>query len=542
MQSARGLWKSRASAPAAPIFVMSLPLEGSDAASTTSEPECREVHHLENLIFMGLEHKVINGARWVAMGMGARRLVGFVVFAVITRYIQPETLGLVALAFVYIAFVEMFSKQGLGMALIQRKKLTERDLNTAFFINVGSAILLGVVSFIFAGPIAGFLGDERLAGVIRILSITFPVNASTVAPIALQSRAFDFKSQALQSFLGTFVAGLIAIPMAVFGWEMWALVAQAMITSFIGSLTIWLRTSWRPSLSFDPYEAKKLTSFSVKILISNIMGFTRGRSDQILIGLMVGPTALGLYILALRLVQTIDSFVKAPLDRLAVSAFSAIQGDRDRLLNAICRGMRLNALFCCPVFVGLALLAPDAITIAFSNRWAGAAGVCSILALNSLAGSLFFFNYHVMISQGYPGVQTTFQGLQACGVIFAAFVGRKWGIEGIASVMVLMTLLIGSVETVVLGRILKIEIRPLLHSLVVPLVASGVMAGVVLALRQLSILNHLPAYPIAIILAMGGAGIYILMILVLSKSQSREAIGLLRALLGMKKMTSINRA
>jgi len=83
---------------------------------------------------MSLERNVIYGAKWSAIGAWSRRLVSFVVFAVVTRYVQPDSLGLIALATIYIGLVEMFAQQGIGMALIREKDLKPEHLNAAFLI------------------------------------------------------------------------------------------------------------------------------------------------------------------------------------------------------------------------------------------------------------------------------------------------------------------------------------------------------------------------------------------------------------------------
>ena len=480
---------------------------------------------------MGLEHKIISGARWSAIGIWGRKLISFATFAVIARHVSPDSLGLVALAMIYIAFVEMFSKQGLGMALIQKKELKHKHTNTAFLINLAAAMLLAVLSLAFANPISVLLGDERLATIIRVLAVTFPFNAANVVPVALQSRAFDFKSQAFQTFLGTFVAGAVSIALAILGYEVWALVVQSIIFSVVCSITIWLRTTWRPSVLFDWTEARELTVFSSKILLSNIVGFTRARSDQIFIGIAAGPIGLGLYVLGLKLTETIDSIIRAPLDRVMVSAFSNLQDDRPRLLRAICRATRLNSLVACPVMVGVALLAPEVVTLLFSSKWSGAATVCSIIALNRLSISLFFLNYHVFISQGFPGVQTLLQLAQAVGVVIASLVGQAWGIEGVAIGVAISGFVLNILNTFVMGKTVGIRVRPIFMSMVVPVVAAVVMAGVVEASRSFVIPADESDIVRLLVLSALGAAAYGLSIRVMSKNLAADAVDLSRKIL-----------
>ena len=483
---------------------------------------------------MSLESKVLSGAKWSALGMWGRRLIGFFVFAIITRHVSPESLGLVSLAYVYIGFAELFSKQGLGMALVQSKELPQSKINTAFYINMGAALVMALLSIAFADNIARYLGDERLANVIRILAVVFPINASNVAPIALQSRAFDFKSIAFQSFLGTALSGLVAIPMAILGYEVWALVTQFIVFSVVCCSVVWLRTTWRPTLEFSKPEAKELTSFSLKILLSNLVTFARQRSDQIFIGITVGPVGLGLYALGVRLCDTIDSFVKGPLDKVAVSAFSRIQDDKPRLQKALCRSLAINAFANCPIFAGLALLAPEAVKIAFGEQWATAGAICAIIAVRRLFNSLFFFNYHIFISQGFPGTQTTLQALQAIGVIAGAFLGQPWGLTGVAISITISGFFLNILSTYVMCRKVGLPLLPLLRSIAAPVYAALGMAAIVLAARLYLLPSERSDWLTCLTLAPLGILAYAGLIRVFSKSLTFEAVELIKKTLKRK--------
>jgi PST family polysaccharide transporter len=321
---------------------------------------------------------------------------------------------------------------------------------------------------------------------------------------------------------------MISIPMALAGYEIWALVAQALVFSIVNSVVIWIRTPWRPSFEFDCTVAKSLTSFSVKILLSNLVGFTRNRSDQLLIGLLAGPAALGLFSLGRKLNETLDSFVKAPIDRVVVSAFSRIQGDAERLKRAVRRVSSLNALFSIPVFLGLAMVSYEAIPIAFGPNWENAVVVCSILACHRLISSLFFFNYHILISQGFPGTQTAMQFAQAIGVIAATLIAYPWGIETIAAGIAVSNLIISVATTFVASRRAQITSSSMFSPLLKPLLAGAAMAAAVWLTRTALSDWELPAaLRLAAFVATGGLS-YLAAIRIASKELTQEAFETLK--------------
>lgn len=424
------------------------------------------------------------GTIWSAVGIWGRRLIGFVVFVILARHVSPESLGLASLAMVCIAFMELLSRQGIGMALVQRKDINPSILNTAFSMNMLTAAVMVLLCNIFAENIAVAMGNARLENVIRVLSVIIFASASNVVPVALQSRNFDFKSMTVQTFLGTAASAIVAIPLAIAGFEVWALVVQAIVFAIVNSLTIWLRTQWRPGLELYGREFWPLLSFSLKILLSNLINFVRNRFDQILLGIALGPAGLGLYMVGLKIGETVDSFIKGPIDQVALPAFSKIKNDPVMLTNAISRGMRLNALLSLPIFTGLAIVSREAIIIAFGEKWVAAALICSILALRQLAANLFFFNYHIFISQGYPGTYTMLQIFQTAGVIVSALIGKTWGAVGVGIGGLINVMVFNFIGTFILCKLLKVPHHKMYTPLVAPLVCTVAMATAIIFLQK----------------------------------------------------------
>lgn len=432
----------------------------------------------------GLASKVIDGAKWSAIGMWGRRAIGFVVFAIIARNVAPESLGLVALTTVYGAFIEMFTKQGLGMAIVQAKTLDEQQTRTAFTINVVTALILSALSFLLADPIATLLGDPRLAPVLRVLAFAYPINASIIVPVSLQTREFQFKAIAQQSFIATIASSLVAIPMALYGLEVWALVAQIITFSVANCITIWIQVDWKPRFAFDKSCAKTLLGFSVKVLASNIAAFARTRSDQIFIGISAGPVGLGLYTLGKRVSEIVDSFISGPIDRVATSAFARLQDDKPRLLKAVSRSTAINAALTFPTFIGIALVSREAIILAFTDKWSEATTACAYLSLAILAKCAFFFIYHIFMSQGRPGALIWIQLVHAIGVIVAAVIGKHWGVDGIALGIFISGLVLNALTTLYMGKSIGFATGPIFAAMSVPLLASSAMAGAILAARH----------------------------------------------------------
>jgi PST family polysaccharide transporter len=112
------------------------------------------------------QRKIVQGVAWASAASWGGQLLGFGIYAGLARLLSPETFGLVAIAGVYIAFIQLLVAQGFGMAIVQREQVDDSHLDSAFWIAVAFALLLCVLSHVFGPQIGRLFGEPRVAPVI----------------------------------------------------------------------------------------------------------------------------------------------------------------------------------------------------------------------------------------------------------------------------------------------------------------------------------------------------------------------------------------
>jgi PST family polysaccharide transporter len=136
---------------------------------------------------------------WTFVDIWGRQLINFPVFLILARLLRAEDFGLVALATVFVNFVQLVVDQGMGSALIQRRQLDRSHIDTAFWVAVATGLLLTVAGLALAGPIGFLLGQPGLVAILQVLSLTFILSAFSSIQIALLRRELAFRSLALRS-------------------------------------------------------------------------------------------------------------------------------------------------------------------------------------------------------------------------------------------------------------------------------------------------------------------------------------------------------
>ena len=121
-------------------------------------------------MIFSIRDKFIKSIGWSALDQWGTRILSFVVLSILARLLEPHSFGILAVALVFTDYLEMFVSQGIGFSIIQRKELEKEHLNVAFWLNLGSGVLLGLLLLIVAPLIAKPFGKAELTKVLQSLS------------------------------------------------------------------------------------------------------------------------------------------------------------------------------------------------------------------------------------------------------------------------------------------------------------------------------------------------------------------------------------
>jgi O-antigen/teichoic acid export membrane protein len=422
-----------------------------------------------------LGRTAIRGLAWTMFRSISSRLVGSVVFVVLARLLDPKAFGTVALASVFLVFLQLLVESGFGEAVIQREQLTDVDLNTAFWVNNALGLALALAMTAAAGPLATLFDQPELAPVLRALSLVFVLAALASVPQALLRRALKFRQVALRGVAGTVAGGVVGVAMALAGLGVWSLVGQILANTVVGTAVLWLACSWRPGATVSRSSLVELFRFGVNILGERISLFASRRSDDFLVGLVLGPVALGLYTAAYRILLLMTDVIIWTIEGVAFPVFSRLQDDRERSKRAFYMATQFCSAVATPAFLSLAVLAPELTRLAFGPKWTGAIPVMQVLALVGIPHALTYFNKAVVNAGGRPNLSLRVAVLTAVVNVVAFVLVVRWGILAVAISYVACSYLLAPVSFWSVTRVVDVEVKPYLRLFVAPLASGLVM-------------------------------------------------------------------
>jgi O-antigen/teichoic acid export membrane protein len=483
---------------------------------------------------MNLREKALRGVFWSAVEKWGYQFVAILVFFLLARLLSPKDFGLVALASVFISFMEIFLDQGFAQAIIQRKHLEAEHLDTAFWFSIGLGIVLTGIIFLLTEPIAVFFGTPQLISVIRWLSVSFIFRSFSSVQEAILRRNLDFKAISMRTLLGTVLGGGVGVGMALMNFGIWSLVAKELTFFVTACILLWSISSWRPRFQFSQKHFQDLFLFGVNILGLRLLSFINLRGINLLIGYFLGTTALGYFTIANRILSIVIEILSSTTNQVSLSAFARLQDNLDYLRKVFLKVTRLIGLVALPTFFLLSALAPEMVTLTFGNQWADSVPIIQFLAFYGLLQSVSLFNSNVLNAIGKPSWVLGIRSLDTLCSLSLFLLVFKEGINTVALIYAFQAYVLFPLQLIAIKKIIGIRILDYL------LQYRGALSGASLAsisavLVKMLLQSTLPEVYILCLSLLVAIFVYILIILLLDPGIIIESRKIIRELLPIAK-------
>lgn len=428
--------------------------------------------------------RTVRGMFW-AYGayVGGRALV-LVSTAVLARVLTPSDFGLVALALVFMTFLDTVRDLGLTQALIgtARDELEEQT-QTVF---VGTVVIGGLLALfaVALGPIAaGVLGQEKVAAIIPVLAGNFFLQSLGATHGALATKALDYRARTIAEGADVVVRGALSIGLALAGAGVWSLVVGYVVGTLARDVALWAQVPWRPSFSFPRTHLRRLVRFGGILTLVDIASAVGSNLAYLFVGGVLGATSLGIYTIGFRLPELLILNLAIVAGDVLFPAYAAL--DRSRLHEGFLVSLRYIAALVLPMSVGLVVLARPTVLTLFGDKFEGSIDIMRLLAVYAACAAINIPAGTIYKVMGRGGI-LLYTGLPYVAVLAATLAivtGR--GIVAVALAVVACQAILASVSLVVASRILQVGPRRLWDAVKAPVLASAAMGLAVLPVERL---------------------------------------------------------
>jgi lipopolysaccharide exporter len=335
---------------------------------------------------------VRRGIVWSIAAFGASKALSLISLLVLARLLAPDEFGVVAAVAAYIALIELGSDIGMKPAIVyEQEQGVSSRVQTAFTLNLVTAVLLTALGVALAPAFADFLGAGGHAGLFRLGALNLLLTGLGNVHDALLLRDMSFARRIRPQVGRDVVRVAVSVALAFAGFG-----ALSLVVGFLAGTAAWAAWQWwltpmRPQFSFDRSIARGLVAYGAPAALLQVLATINSRLDVVLIGHLLDSRSLGLYSIAYRLPEVLLASIAYTLGVVAFPALSRRRvRDPGQLGEATMHLLRYMSLYALPVAMGIAVLSTPIIDLLFSHAWHDAAQLLVPIALAAALYTVVF--------------------------------------------------------------------------------------------------------------------------------------------------------
>lgn len=355
------------------------------------------------------------------------QFVSFVIGIVISRILEPEAYGIVAIVNSLINIFSVFADCGLGDSLIQKKDADDLDYSTALFANIFLCAFVYAVIFVCAPFMARLYDNSLLIPLIRVSSITVLISSYKNIQHAFVAKNMIFKKYFFASLLGTIGSGIIGIIMAVNGFGVWSLIVSNIFDTLVDTIFCAFTVSWRPKLIFSIDRLKKLFGFGSKLLIVSLFGRIYNKIYQLVTGIFYSDSDLAFFDKGDTLTNKITNNIDYTISSVLFPAMSNVQDNEKELKKLTKTMLQVNTYVVFPLVIGLAVVAKPVVSTLYTDKWLNAVPYIQLFCVIRMFLPINTINSNVIKSLGKSNTYLKQQICSRCVSILALIITVKMG-------------------------------------------------------------------------------------------------------------------
>ena len=310
--------------------------------------------------------------------------LSMITFVAYARLLSPAELGVGTVIIAIVELIGLVYSSVLEDPLVRLERLEDKHISTAFWASVLVSLLSIVVISV---AVMLYTPDPLLRWLTAVASVKILFTMMARVYVAQMRRSGDFKTLASRTLLGKVVGGVGGIAVALWGLGAWAVVAQALLMEFVSIIVLMRADPRRIAFYIDRPFLRELLKAGAPVAINALSSQTLQRGVNVVLGMTAGVNAVGMFNMAMRIIELPRTAIYNGLLSYALPAFARRSAEPLRLLGILGDSTAVSGFLLTPLFIGLALTANDLILLIFGAKWAEAIPLLQVLACTAAIGN-----------------------------------------------------------------------------------------------------------------------------------------------------------
>ena len=378
----------------------------------------------------------------------------FVAIPFLARMLTPVDFGLAALALSMVMFFTMIGDAGLGRSLVRVDASDTEAWSSAFWASVLLMTALSGLFFLISWPAAAFFNEPRLVPIMMVLSLAPLLMGLAEIPAASLLQKEKFQWLAGAEFAAAIAGIVVALIIAFQGGGAWALVWQHLTQRIVKGVVVQLASRLYPRLVLNVGKLKEHMRFMLDTAAWSMTMFVNRQADTLVVGKFLGAATLGLYNVAVRIMQLPVSILGGSLHSAVYPRFVQLREDNKALRELVLFTTMAQAVFVFPPIAAVAAASHAFFTLLLSERWQASGEIFTLLAGAGAIQTIVAINGSLLQAIGRTGARLRLTVEYAILWTISALATAPFGIHAVALGCTVTTLLY-------LPRLLHLYLRPI---------------------------------------------------------------------------------
>ena len=369
------------------------------------------------------------GVRDNVIGEVALQVVRIGGLVVLARALTPSDFGLFRVLITFSAIIMMVNDLAAPDTLVQRPDLTSAHESSAWWATISVSILTCGALYLLAPLIAQAMAMPTIPNALRLLCIPILLEGSVSVPIARLTRRLEYRTLALAEVAGELAFLGTAIALLVTGHPRLSLVGGLSARMAAHALLLWCAEPYVPSVGPSRKALLELRGFAGGAMGGQILHAISCNADYLLVGRMLGSSALGFYGMAWDLLRFVPDRLYKVAGRMTVPAFCRMQHEPEQLRRAYLSFLGYMGRLIVPPLTCIAVAAPELLRQIYGPQWIAAALPLRILSIGIITIGLRAGMGAVYYALARPIFDMYLHGVRLALIVIAVM---RHGVERIA--------------------------------------------------------------------------------------------------------------
>jgi len=392
---------------------------------------------LSNKTDKNIGKKAKKGIFWVLIGNFGYEAILFISSVILARLLDPNDFGIAGVAVLITNYLKRLRVFGFGLAIVQKKNITEDHLNAVFLSNFSLGVILWAVIFFTSGYIGNFFNSPVAGEVAVITSLTFLINPFSSVQASYLRRNMHFKKLTYVHIVADLVMNGAQIAMALMGFGVWSLAYPRLLEPAILAIVLSTQTRYWPKFKYNKEAMKEIFSFGFWVFIRSQINYLAHNMDFLLVGKFLGTESLGFYERAYNVMNRPQKRVTGHTESVLLSAYSRMQEEKERIRRAFRKVMLSMTIVNIPIQIGMLSVAPSFVYVLFGAKWMPVVIPLQILNISGLFSSIIATLTPIVTSHGYVK-ENAFRSMASVSIFaILAYFAVDYGINGMSVAVIL---------------------------------------------------------------------------------------------------------